>query len=168
MGVSDSMWLQGREKGGGDRAGKSVEAFCYCSWKSQKGSWLQSRGVTSHAQKGRLAAARVMVWQTFLSPELRPPLNSYMTSCFDNLRGHLITLRHVFLSASIMSLSSVLGCKTPRVEKCLRIISLGDWRKILTMSVSIHLLLGTVTVHMKRNLTSWKFLEAICKEALEL
>ena len=40
--------------------------------------------------------------------------------------------------------------------------------QILTMSVTVHLLLGTCSVHMKRNLTSWKHLEAICEEALEL
>ena len=40
--------------------------------------------------------------------------------------------------------------------------------QILTMPVTIHLLLGTCSVHMKRNLTSWKCLEAICEEVLEL
>lgn len=59
-------------------------------------------------------------------------------------------------------------------------VKLREWRiicardllrrleQILTRSVSILLLLGTCSIHTKRNLTSWTYLEDVCEEALEV
>ena len=65
-------------------------------------------------------------------------------------------------------LSFVLNRETPLTEKCLCVYLPRRPGQILTMSVSIHLLLGTCSAHMKRNLTYWKYLEAICEAGLEL
>lgn len=99
---------------------------------------------------------------------MMPSLNSYISSYFHNVWGALRNTQayiEFLLYAGVCPLHST--------------VQLHEWRsafvwlpqrleQILTMSVSIHLLLGAGSVHMKRNLTSWKYLEAICEEALEL
>ena len=114
------------------------------------------------ASKGGCVGAPPELWTITPSP------NSHMTSYFHNLWGHFRTLRHIFNSLC-MHYEFVLCARLWKARSREVSVCYPPQRpeQILTMPATIRLLLGTCSVHMKRNLPSWKCLEAICEEAGE-